>query len=381
MMLLLTGLRVVLPPGRAIGAFAAIYTLFEGFHLFMFLRFGQVMDAERLSLYLLRVGALIYGSWRVTGFHPAFRNDYRIWLERSPWTARKPLPAGPIALSWEDALPLAALALLGRTQGPSAPMVVLGLFLIGYLALLAIPSFTTGAAASGYAIAFLVGLAIRCWPDPRAFLAAAVLGYLAGWLGLRASLARFPWPLYEKFNLATTKDMAQEATCGWPFDQLQPNVRATRILPAHAGVLISLLAGWYLFAAESLLGNPADRQTMIHLTFVNAVLFLAGGRLVVYCWGYAAPISFWGRLATLRPIVPGYDQVFLAPLCTAMVGFLALDRFRPPGLVDDVFLPIALAVACLVALTTGPSLARWRLTGRHRITPGFATKNDIVKVG
>jgi len=107
------------------------------------------------------------------------------------------------------------------------------------------------------------------------------------------------------------------------------------------GLLIGLLAGWYLFASESLLTNPADRVLMVKMVFAIVVLGFSFVRFLVYRDGYAPPISLWGRIRTFRWIVPGYDQVFLAPLCTLLVGILAFDRFRPPGLDDLTFLPIA----------------------------------------
>ncbi len=380
--MILTRLRVVLPEGAALTVFALIYLLLEAPYAYLEWRVGRPLDVPRPGMLVARLAALAYGGWRALAFHPAYRGDYRIWLERGPWTSRKPLPAGPIALSWEDALPAGALALMAAFHGPSGPFIVLGLFLIGHQAIVAVASFTTGATPFGYAVAFLIGLSIRLWPEPRDFLAAAVAGYLVGWAGLRVSLAKFPWPGYRKAGANDPKQAIREAACGWPFDQLQPKARSGRILPAHAGVLISLLAGWYLFAAESFFPDPAARRLFLHLGFVNAILILAFGRASLYGLGYAPPISLWGRLRTSRWIVPGHDQVYLAPLCTILVGVLALDRFRPPGLVDDTFLPIALAVACLVALTTGPSLARWRLTGRHRITLGVSKKGgEFVKVG
>ena len=58
-------------------------------------------------------------------------------------------------------------------------------------------------------------------------------------------------------------------------------------------LLIGLMVGWYLFAAESLLTFPGDRLVLVQVTFSNAVIFLAGSRTVLYCGGYAPPISVW----------------------------------------------------------------------------------------
>jgi hypothetical protein len=137
-----------------------------------------------------------------------------------------------------------------------------------------------------------------------------------------------------------------------------------------------------LFAAESLIPDRPTQQVFVYVTLGGSVLFLALLRLAIYIGSYAPPMTVWGRIRTLRPIIPGYDQVLLAPICVLLIGLLAFDRFRPPGLDDLVFLPIAEAVATAVALTTGPSLERWRLTGQHRIRqPGAGKAAEFVKVG
>jgi hypothetical protein len=105
-------------------------------------------------------------------------------------------------------------------------------------------------------------------------------------------------------------------------------------------------------------------------------------RTIHYCTGYAPPISLMGRIRTFRWIIPGYDKIFLAPFCTLLVGVLAIDSFRPPGLDDLIALPIALAIAVTVTLDTGPSMQSWRLTGQHRITvTASKMSGEFVKVG
>ena len=50
------------------------------------------------------------GSHRAFSFHPYLSDDYRKWLELSPWTVHKPLPAGP------DRAGLGRWVLLRRTD-------------------------------------------------------------------------------------------------------------------------------------------------------------------------------------------------------------------------------------------------------------------------
>jgi len=382
MTMLLTRLRVILPPDWSLIFFGAAYLLVEGPILYMEWRVGQPVVPVHPVLYLVRVAAFCFGAFRVRAFHPAYLPDYRSWLERSPWTSRKALPAGPIAFGWEDVLLLATLAILAAARGQSEAFRVLTLALIGHLAYLAGALARTEARGFAFASAFGIGLALRLWPDPRACLEAAVATYLIGWAGLRVSLARFPWASLEgvrSISMADATRAAQEASCGWPFDQLQPGGATDGGSSRRTLIALSLLTGWYLHASLAVLPNPAG---VVQVAFWNAIIALSCGRAIGYCGGYAPPISFLGRLRTFRWIVPGYDQVFLAPLLTLLIGVLALDRFRPPGLDDEVFLPAALALACLVNATTGPSLLRWRLTGQHRITATVANKGgEYVKVG
>ncbi len=41
-------------------------------------------------------GSALLGLHRAIAFHPYFHGDYLRWLKSTPWTVRKPLPAGPM---------------------------------------------------------------------------------------------------------------------------------------------------------------------------------------------------------------------------------------------------------------------------------------------
>jgi hypothetical protein len=88
-----------------------------------------------------------------------------------------------------------------------------------------------------------------------------------------------------------------------------------------------------------------------------------------YCNGYAPPINIWGRLTTGRLIIPGYDQVVLAPFAVLAVGIAAW--YVPLWLeFNPIFAtPIALAMMWWIIWGMPPSLRQWRLTGNHRIVP------------
>ena len=105
-------------------------------------------------------------------------------------------------------------------------------------------------------------------------------------------------------------------------------------------------------------------------------------RLLVYIGPCRPPISLWGRIMTARWIIPGYDCVFVAPLCTLLVALigLAVGIVADPAYWGTVVYPLTMAAALIVALNMGPSLARWRLTGHHRIAPWPVNDPQRVKL-
>src|SRR5262249_11051232 len=100
----------------------------------------------------------------------------------------------------------------------------------------------------------------------------------------------------------------------------------------------------------------------------------------VYTGGYKPPISFFGRLATGRLFIHGYDQVLVAPLLAAamciMLPFLGIWGLR---LDDRLVFPATVTLALFILLAMGPDLLTWRLTGNHRIN-AIANKQLVIEV-
>ncbi len=375
-------LRVILPSDSVVLAVVLVFALAEGPFIFIEWKIQQPLDTPRPGLLVVQLIAILYGIWRCTHFHPAYLAEYRAWLERTPWNRKKALPGGPVHLVFEDALPLCGLAIMGEFLGPLIPYRVLGLFLVGYHGAFVSSSFRTGTRGFGYLVAFGTGLAIRYWQDSKICLLILVATHVVARIGMMVSLANFPWPYFADPEHGETLQQKMEKVCGWPFDQLKPSVPSQWKIPMLDGLAIGLLAGWFLYSCESLLLKRSDQLVMVRMVFLGGLGFLASGRLMAYTMGYSSPISLWGRIVNFRWIIPGFDKVYLGPLCTILVGVLAVDRFRPPGLDDLIVLPMALALAITVTIDTGPSLKSWRLTGQHRITATTATMGgEFVKVG
>lgn len=385
-------LRIILPPLPVIFVFWLLCLMLEvPIHIAQW-RWGGPPPLARPVLALVSLAAAAYGVYRVVAFHPFYRPDYREWLAHTPWTVAKPLPVGPVAFVWEDLVVLAGFVLLTLAQPLLDPVRLVNFCLLAYLAALALTLWPTGAGVFGYAVAFGVGLAIRLFPDPWASLAAAIGTYVVAYVGLHVSLARFPWTLeWEKAIAAgasagnTDKFFEHFAgpACGWPYDRLRPRLVQPLRLGGRDALLVSLLAGWWLFALEGLLPDQRDRILLAFLVLTMTTILLPAARFVLYRSGYAPPIDLWGRLATFRWIIPGYDQIVVGPVCALLVGPSTIMMAPWWGLPAEVAIPIALSLVILVTLVARPSLVQWRLTGHHRLTYNVSAqrKSEFIQVG
>jgi hypothetical protein len=87
-----------------------------------------------------------------------------------------------------------------------------------------------------------------------------------------------------------------------------------------------------------------------------------------------------GRIFTLRWIIPGYDQVFIAPifsLAATILWCLAGDRMDWPA---STVIPVGMFLTLFLTMGMGPSLAEWRLTGQHRLSPGELSGSAYSKI-
>jgi hypothetical protein len=76
-------------------------------------------------------------------------------------------------------------------------------------------------------------------------------------------------------------------------------------------------------------------------------------------------------------IIPGYDQVLLAPVAAIALGHYVPQWLGTAGARPAVAVAGGLVV-CVLALTLiGPSRERWMLTGTYRLLPGdFGVRNQ-----
>lgn len=387
-------LQLVLPPGWAITTALVLYGMSEGPILFDEWRLGRgiQLQAIRPGTLLLIVACLLQGVYRVLNFHPLFRPRYRMWLETTPWTRNKPLPAGPLQLAWQDGVVLGLLALWGSLQPDMHPLGVLPLFLAGYLAVLGFSFLASGSWVAGYTLAFGLGLALQNWRNVYACSVLTMLMAILAMAALHRSLGRFPWREGEPALKGLRKDFATNpnepaqmplvAKVGWPIDCLAPGSAPTQAFPRRHGILLPCLVGWFMYSIGKAIANPNISSHLLTMFHFLLITYVPLGRVVGYVRGYMPPISLWGRICTLRWVIPAYDQVFVAPIVAAFAGMAGPAALRVVPWPPEVTLSISITVSLLLVLNLGPSLRDWRLLAPHRLVATMgADKRNYIKVG
>jgi hypothetical protein len=386
---LIRWLRLTLPPMGFVVAAVFVLLCAEGFYLWVRCWLESLGPTAEAPSELLKmrnsiagVAAAAYGVFRAVVYHPFFRSRYRDWLEQTPWTSRQPLPAGPIHLMWQDAVVM-GIFLLSLHGFPLGRIWVLQAFLFAYLGTLGVSFWGTGPWWMGYGILFGLGLVVRLLMWPFVALDVLAIVYVAAFVGLRTALARFPWPdsripetLRQQF---TGNIMARRKwLLGWPYRQMSGVPQEHAVRPRD-GILAPLLAAWWVWALASHSSDPTAPVPV--LSFIYATFVSLFARLLVYVGSCRPPISLWGRIATGRLIIPGYDYVFVAPLCTLLVAAIGVTlAFMARMKYSTITFPLAMAAVLIVALNMGPSFRSWHLTGHHRIAAWGSKDPNHVKL-
>jgi hypothetical protein len=380
--------RQIAPEQGTVIAFFILFVAFEGF--IRYLESLGIPIGSRLAVRpaaaLLFLSSAAYGIARVTGFHPVFQKDYRIWLESTPWQNRKPLPFGPVELVPEDALVLVPLSLRSCILPQPRAMSLLAAFLLCNLSALVVSFWLTRTRVVGYLSAFGLGLAVRLWHQPPQCVAMAALVYLVAYEGLVQALDRFPWAprrISSRVNTeVSTLVSPPREPCGWPHDRMLGEIVGAAGLSRIDAVLGCALGGWWLYVMASFIEDERNRTGFLLVASLILGYLFSLLRLVLYVQGYQSPLSIWGRIRTLRLIIPGYDQVFAAPLLSLIAGPAALGLLYACRRPMDACIPIGTRVSAAVALVVPPRLRQWRLTGEHRIVSGITGSDTVfVKVG
>jgi hypothetical protein len=369
-------LRVVLPVESMVLVFFGILGCFYLLALFRskfdFFDAWESLDALRIMLTWCTAG--VYGFFRGTYFHPVENRAYGRWLKLSPWRHPDPLPLGPLHLVWQDALIVALLTAFFPRELFSV-LSVPSLFLVAYSYAISYSHWKVGIDWVAFINAILGGTLLLVIVNSIAVLVVALLTYAVAQFGTRLILRAFPFDAklqeWLKLKLPSTD---REASAGWPLppaNESRWNWRISRVRAAG----LALSVGWLQFCLFFHFRDVPDILNAYMTTYLWIVVFFVFGRLWVYLWGYAPPISVFGRLATGRLVIPGYDVALLAPLIATIVACTLPELLTRLEVAPSFAYPISASVVAWLALTLPPQREAWQLTGHHRIAYRFLAKS------
>jgi hypothetical protein len=358
----------VLPRRSVVILFGAVYALTYILDCYsVYLGTGIPPEAASVRLFVLVLASAACGFRRILFFHPSFDKRYRAWLTVGPWTVDKPLPLGPVSLTWADVLVVGVITLLVYLNGfcgsvLAVPAVV---FLGAYVSLFALaplPEKPRRVLVPAFVAPFTV------YPLRELYVALAVLLalYVYCYLCFRHQFKNFPWnteywkgdPIKQLRKQAITRRVIR-----WPHDVLH-NYEWAPAISFSMAMMASFMVTWWAHVIRWLVDEPHSMGLLVLATLVISL-----GRLLVYVGpGYMSPISLYGRILRFRWIIPGYDKVLIAPICVWLV-FWGVVRIGIWLAVNPIWqFELSLFLMLLVALTFPPKLKRWRLVGSYRIS-------------
>jgi hypothetical protein len=379
---MLSGFRLVAPPGWPVIVFLLVFAATEGPVLYLERKIGQPLPWPfRPGRWCLIGGAILLAWYRVAAFHPYFRADYLHWLKSTPWTVDKPLPVGPVELVPQDAPAAGGLMLLSLAQPQTESIELLNVFLFAYLFWIVTTFWKTGVSGFGYVALLLLGFVPRLWARPWIDLAVLTAIYLLVHEGLWRSLSRFPWAtegVSSERNPVLRQEQEFGPTCGWPYDRFLRDVKMAKGIGRGDALLISMLVGWWAYALEDWITIRME-SPVVAILLVQTVLMQRGS---LYFRGYAPPMNLAGRIATFRWIIPGYDRAFLAFVLALLAFPTVLLVGASFGIDPRRCIPAVGALVVFLMLSTPPTLRNWRLTGQHRLVAAIPKgSQEFVQVG
>jgi hypothetical protein len=368
--------------------------------------------AERLRMLEVAVTAtvivamLLYGLHRVTSFHPLFDDQYREWLCQTPYDGSQPLPLGPVALDWRDAVFVSVFVPLGIYSPHLQPFTGPILFLCAYLAIVGLclwitrQDFAAWLLCLGLAVVVVsyhwkdwvpFGLAISLLAGSGTALTRTVDPIRWGRTEIRMQASEFMYILRLLCKPGSQPQGAGRPTnepgqkpgasdggswvlggkpeaIGWPLAALGPAGVSENSRMLSAAAFGVLLFAWIM--AIILLFPEVERSSNRESSSIAVLIASsigAGIRIIVYCAVLHPPISLAGRFATGQFFIPRYDRVLATPILTPIAAWIVFHTLQFDGLTQSLPIASGLGAALFILLAGGPSIRTWALTGNHRI--------------
>jgi hypothetical protein len=371
----------VWPPALLVGIFFTVYGLVTGGLWlieprgpYVTIDFSEFQEVAGLHKALIGIAAAIYAMFRLLRFHPACNRAYATWLTLSPWTAGRPLPAGPVGPVWQDAAVIGALTAIGIWSRVD-PLIPLGIFILVYLVGFTFLLIYVRQRAPCLVLGFLWPVLIL--PEAAGVMQIVILAAIAAvmWYGHIKSLKAFPWKPFRKTpasllqvdirieGIGSATAAGAQYNLGWPFLALSPKTQPPAI-SQRTNLALGALAGWWSFCViEASQMNPLPEFILVFS------IFAALSRLGIYYSGVLAPFNILGRIVTGRLIVPRFDRIFLTPLAVVLTGILGCIIVKRSGQWYPQAESCVIAAIWFVLFGGGPTLRNWALTGQHRLRP------------
>jgi hypothetical protein len=327
---------------------------------------GGEMPIEflRTRVLILCFFAGLLGFMRIKRCHPAFNSGYYNWLALTPWEFGKDLPHGSVFLTFSDGVVVAVLTLLAYFNDGYLTLTPVAACLGAYVLMTMYHLLVSKQLV--YVTVFLFALPFAVYPHSNINISAlAIVGFYGlAYMGQRRWLKQFPWnSVFWKYD--QRKALLDNALAcniiNWPYKMLRGDGFDKGMSLKTAFVVSSLLT-WWLHVA-----GWAEKEVFAVCYFV-VLLGAAFIRLFSYLSFGLPPISIAGRIVTGRLIIPGYDKIFIAPICVALVGFFMPEILMDLGISKMLSYKISFFIFMMLAFTLPPTLKNWCFTGFHRIT-------------
>lgn len=316
--------------------------------------------------------AFLYGGYRGVAFHPLRNRRYGLWLAQTPWKFSMPLPLGPIELVWQDVAALLAMICLSLLppQEFNFVLYVPAAFLLAYCAMHIAPLQQLGSYRDVCVTIVVFAGAILFGRSPLALLSLAVAFYGFIYAEIRRSMRDFPFTFKRRRTLGLVPYvMRRPPEIGLPILPSRDTNAGNALLffvNRHA-LLVGAATGIMFFSIAFQCRSAKEFDVALPYVHRLISMILIVVRTFAYLVGHLPPISFRGRIATRRWMLPGYDIMFVAPLVALFVAFVLPKLLLLISVPPIVAFPFSTAVTIWLCFGMRPTIVEWHYTGHFRI--------------